>query len=133
MKVVIDTNVLISGLFFGGTPDKIIDALLLKKFDLVISTEILKEYQRVVDDLSEKYPQVEVKPLFHSITRLAHIAVAEPLAEQICSDPDDDKFIACAASSQADVIVTGDKALQDVKEYKGVRILSPADFMAALA
>jgi putative PIN family toxin of toxin-antitoxin system len=128
VRVVLDTNVLISGLFFSGPPHSILQAWADGAFDLVVSPEILEEYRRVVRELGAKHPSVEVDSLLDFVTVNALICAANPLAEPICDDPADDKFLACALSGRAHVIVTGDKALLRVEAPEGVRILTPREF-----
>lgn len=130
MRVIIDTNVLMSGIFFGGPPKKIIDAWLDGQLTFVVSPEIIEEYRQIAIRLGAKYPRVKIESLLFKALGSAEVVAAGPLTKQICSDPDDDKFIACAISSKASVIITGDTALEAVGEFQGVRIMSPAAFVA---
>lgn len=79
MKIVLDTNVLVSGIFFSGAPSKILEAWDEGAFELVISPEILEEYRRVVEELSSQYPSVEAgrnyQPYPLAITNL-HVETA---------------------------------------------------------
>lgn len=129
MRVVLDTNVLISGIFFRGRPAKILKIWRDKKIDLVISPAILNEYLRVMDILSQQYPGVDIEPILALITRNAKMIAATDLTEQVCDDPEDDKFIACALASKARFVISGDKALQKVSEYRGIQVLSPTKFI----
>jgi len=129
VRVILDTNVLMSGIFFGGPPSKIIDAWLDGRLTFVVSPEIITEYRRVAIRLAEKYPLVKIESLLVSVLRSAEVVAAKSLVSQVCSDKDDDKFIACATSANVSVIISGDGALKAVGEYKGVKILSPSDFL----
>ena len=129
MKVVLDTNVFISGVFFSGPPNKILKGWRDGRFILVLSPEILEEYQRVAEALSKKYPPVDLTELLELIVVEADMIQAGPLKEPVSADPDDDKFIACALASGARLIVSGDKHLLDVDGYGGIEVLKPRAFV----
>jgi putative PIN family toxin of toxin-antitoxin system len=129
VKVVLDTNVFISGIFFSGPPNKILKGWRDGRFTLVLSPEILEEYQRVADTLSKKYPPVDLTELLELIVVEADMIQAGPLKEPVSADPDDDMFIACALASGAKLIVSGDKHLLDVDGYDGIEVLKPKAFV----
>jgi putative PIN family toxin of toxin-antitoxin system len=129
MRVILDTNVLMSGIFFGGPPEKIINAWLDGQITFVVSPEIIDEYRKVAVRLGEKYPRVKIESLLVLALSSAEVVAAEALPNQVCSDPDDDKFIACAISAGVPVIVSGDAALKTIGEFQGVKILSPSGFV----
>jgi uncharacterized protein len=128
LKVVMDTNVFVSGVFFSGPPYEILKAWQEGEFELVVSQEILDEYRRVGEILSEERPQVDLNPILTFV--IEHARVYQPVAlnEPICEDPDDDKFFACALASGSKVIVSGDKHLLKVSGYEGIEVLKPRDF-----
>ena len=128
MKVVLDTNVFVSGIFFGGIPGQILEAWRYGRIQLVLSAEILEEYQRVGQVLSAQYHGVDLEPFLGLLTVHAEIVEAPPLPEPVCSDPQDDKFLACAIAAGAIVIVSGDKDLVDHSGWRGVRVLRPRQF-----
>ncbi|MDA0578307.1 MAG: putative toxin-antitoxin system toxin component, PIN family [Verrucomicrobia bacterium] len=128
MKVVIDTNVFISGIFFGGTPYAVLDAWRHGRVELVLSPVIMAEYQNTAAELSERHSAVEVTEWLQLVAVTATLVKATPLPESVCSDPDDDKFIACALSAGARVIVTGDKALLACAGYRNLTILTSRAF-----
>ena len=109
MKIVLDTNVFISGVFFSGPPLEIIMAWLDKKFQIIISSEILNEYKRVGEELAYRYPEIEISQILESFAEKAILISAPCLPHTVCVDPDDDKFLACAAAGNADLIISGDK------------------------
>jgi putative PIN family toxin of toxin-antitoxin system len=128
MRFIVDTNVFISGVFFSGTPYEILNAWRHRKLDLVISPDILGEYRRVGEQLAKRYPDVDLEPFLELLAIKARIVEAPPLDESVCSDPDDDKFIACALASRTKLICSGDKALPRASGYRGITILRPKDF-----
>ena len=129
MRVILDTNVLVSGIFFSGPPFQILKAWRDRKLHLVISTDILAEYQRVATILGEKYNTIDLQPIFDLITVNSEIIEAPPLNAPVCADPDDDMFIACALASNCKIIVSGDKHLLDVNGYQGIEVLKPRPFV----
>jgi putative PIN family toxin of toxin-antitoxin system len=129
VKIVLDTNVLVSGIFFSGPPYEILKAWRGGKIHLVISTEILKEYQRLADELAQQFPGVDVSGIMDLLMVEAEIAHALPLPKPVCSDPEDDKFLACAVASAAKYLITGDKQLLRVSRYGNVEIVNPRRFV----
>ena len=129
MRVVIDTNVLASGIFFNGPPHEILRKFNDGSFSLVISHEILGEYKRVIGDLAETYKAIDGLHALDSIILKAELTLAIHLPMQICADPTDDKFIAAAISSKAKRIVSGDKHLLKFPEYQGIKIITPRTFL----
>jgi uncharacterized protein len=105
VKVVLDTNVFISGVFFSGPPYQILEAWRDGKIQIIVSLEILDEYQRVGEILAEGHPNIDLKPLLDYVIRNAESFAAPPLPEAVCEDPDDDKFFACALASESTVNV----------------------------
>jgi uncharacterized protein len=128
VKVVLDTNVLISGIFFSGPPHEILNAWRKELIQIVLSPEILDEYQEVARRLVEKYPSIELIPILKLIATNSELVHAAKLASPVCDDPDDDKFIACALASQSKVIISGDRHLLKKSGFRGILILSPSSF-----
>lgn len=132
MKVVLDTNVVVSAAFFGGPPRRVVDAWIDGQLQLVISPLIFDEYLRVCQRLSASYPGTDYQSLLTAF--LAHgLLVADSSAEcSITRDTDDDKFIRCALEAEA-AVVSGDRHLLDVDGWQGIRVLTPAQLLAQLA
>ena len=128
MKIVLDTNVFISGIFFSGPPYRILEAWRDGQVRLVISPDILAEYSRVGKILAEEYPLIDVHPMIDLVTVEAELYNAQGLLEPVCSDPDDDKFLACAIAGGSKIIVSGDKHLLKVSGFQGIEILKPQEF-----
>ncbi len=128
MRVILDTNVFVSGIFFSGPPFEILDAWRNGKLTLVVSPEILNEYERVGQELSKTFPSVDIAPILELLTFKGEAVNAPPLPEQVCGDPDDDKFLACAIASNTKVISSGDKALRKTTGYAGIEVLTPREF-----
>ena len=118
-----------SGIFFSGPPYEILNAWRDQRVGLVVSADILDEYRRVAQRLSHKYPGVDASPLLALIAVHGEFVVAPTLTEQICDDPTDDMFFACAVASGCKIIVSGDKHLHRAAGYGGVAVMSPRSFV----
>jgi putative PIN family toxin of toxin-antitoxin system len=129
VRIILDTNVFISGLFFSGIPYLILQAWREDKVQLVISLDIFAEYQRIAEKLSQKYSVAQVPSILNYVIHHAEIWSAPDLPMSVCKDPKDDKFIACAIASGAKIIVSGDKHLLEISGYARVVVLKPREFM----
>jgi uncharacterized protein len=129
MRLVLDTNVFVSGVFFAGPPFDILKAWRAGQVEIVVSAEILDEYRRVGVELSEKYTTVDLTPFLELLISHASVVHAPPLDERVCSDPDDDKFVACALAGRSKFICSGDKALLKISGYKEISVVTPKVFV----
>jgi putative PIN family toxin of toxin-antitoxin system len=129
MKVVIDTNVFISGVFFHGPPYQILKAWHDGRIQLVTSENIFEEYLRVGEILSKKFPQVQLNTILRLLAIEAEFSPVFGLPECVCEDPDGDKFLASALSSKTKVIISGDKHLLKASGYHGIEVVSPGIFV----
>lgn len=129
MKVILDTNVFISGVFFKGSPYEILKAWRDGKIQIVLSPEILEEYRRVGEILAKQFPGVELGSMLELLTVNAGLIMAPKLPKSICADPHDDKFLACAIASKVSIVVSGDKHLLKVSGYQGIHVLTPRSFV----
>ena len=127
MRVVLDTNVLLSGIFFGGLPGRILDAWQSGQLTLVLSPAIMAEYHRAGAALAARYPSAKapLDPILALLAQAAMIVNAPALAAAVSADPDDDKFLACALASRTPVVVSGDKHLLQVSGWRGIEVLTP--------
>ena len=129
MRIVLDTNVFISGVFFSGPPYKILEAWRDGRIVLVVSPEILEEYYRVGENLSGRYTEVDITPVLEFVTINAEIVSPPDFALPICTDPDDDKFFTCAIAGPCPVIISGDRHLLDKSGFYGIQVRKPRDFV----
>lgn len=135
-SVVIDTNVIVSALLFGGKPGELIRLWKTGQIQPLISKEITEEYLRVFAypkfDLSEK----EISFIFnHEILPYSKAVKIKPghWKTTIEDDPSDDMFIRCAVSGRCNIIISGDGHLLDLKTYDKIRILSVSLFLKEFA
>lgn len=129
MKIVLDTNVFISGVFFGGPPYQILDAWRNGKIDIVLSEEIFTEYQRVAKELLKQFREVDISAFLDLITVNAMWVEAPQLPFNVSADPDDDKFLSCALASKTKIAVSGDKHLLAVSGYRSIEVIKPSAFI----
>ena len=126
MRILIDTNILISGLFFSGLPKKLL-TVLDEKFNICVNKEITSEYNAQIDKKisNPKYHlNEELREKFFS-----NLQSFEKVSDlKICRDHDDDKFINCAIDAKAIYIVSGDSDLLTIKNFAGIEIVTAREF-----
>jgi putative PIN family toxin of toxin-antitoxin system len=129
IKVVIDTNVFISS-FFGGNPKKIIDLWKKGEIKLCLSREIVDEYIEVLRrfGLQNENELQELLNIFSEGHNIIFSATT-PSLKIIEQDPDDNMFIECAVALGCSHIISGDKHLQQVKNYIRIKIVNPKEFL----
>lgn len=126
MKIVLDTNVLISGIFWKGTPYKILEFWALKKFDILATELILNEYYRVIEKIDDGGGISESWTVFIAQNS---IVVKDSNIVKLCRDPKDDIFLNCAISGKAKYLISGDDDLLSLKKIKATEIITPARFL----
>lgn len=127
MRIVVDTNVLISGVFFGGFPRKILSAIVRKKITACATAEIINEYEEIVQEMIDRKQGHINRTILVPLIRAMEII--EPVTHiEICRDPDDNKFLECAKDSYALYIVSGDKDLLVIEKYENIKIMTAKDF-----
>lgn len=127
LSVVLDTNVLLSGIFFGGVPGRLLTAWQDERLAIVLSPAILAEYHEVGAELAARYTGLAA-PLDSILSLLAQTATiveAPALPERVSADPDDDKFLACALAARTPLIVSGDKHLLRVSGWSMITVITP--------
>lgn len=129
MRVVVDTNVFVSS-FFGGNPRKIIDMWKNERMTLCLSAAIVDEYVDVLRRIGLK-DEGELEELLSLCSRGFNIlfSAKTPKIKIVKNDPDDDKFIECAVALKANAVITGDREALAIKEYMGIKIMTPQQFL----
>lgn len=136
MRVVLDTNVVASGLLWDGVPARLIDAGKSARIELSTSRVLLAELTRIlrrpkfakiigagditVDDLVLGYAEIAVE------------VIPARMNPVITADPDDDHVLACALAAQADLIVSGDSDLLNLKRYQNIDIVTAGDALSRI-
>ena len=128
MRIVIDTNIIISGIFFGGKPRELLQKCFSGTLQMVCSEEIFIEYKETIERLTVKTGKnigSEIEPLF-----IENLEFIENIySDSYSRDPDDDKFINCARSGRIKYIVSGDKDLLVLDKINDVNIVGVAGFL----
>lgn len=128
-KVVIDTNVIVSAFGWHGKPEEIFRLITIGKIQNFISMEILSEVAKVVSYPKFNFPislQVEIIETIFSCSTIVEIKEAINI---IKDDPEDNRILECAISAEVDFIITGDSHLLKLKNFRGVEILTPDNFL----
>jgi uncharacterized protein len=129
MIVVLDTNIVASATYWRGKPAHCLEAWVLGKYDLAISHPILTEYEEVIDRLAARYLKKQPTDWLGAIKQAGHLYLPLPQPAST-ADPDDEMFVECAATAQADYLVTGDKGhLLALKAVAGIPIVTVSDFL----
>ena len=127
MKILIDTNILISGLFFQGLPKILLNEIDFEKFEVCVNEEIISEYKEQIYKkiLNSKYTLNEglFEKFFEKLQKFERKSDLK-----ICRDPKDDKFLNCAIDAKAIYIVSGDKDLLTIGQYEGIEIVTAREF-----
>lgn len=133
-KVVLDTNTIISGIFWDGNEARVIEEAENNKVQLFISTKLLQELEGVLK--REKFTRkLEGKEstVEQAVAKIALIATLIEPAKKINiikDDPDDNLVLECAVTARADLIISGDKHLLKLQRYSGIDIMSARDFLS---
>lgn len=135
IRAVLDTNIFVSGLFStGGTIGRLQDLWMSSAFELAVSEDILQEIKATLQKphiQKELFlPENEIEEIIALIREKA-LVVTQDLyqTDKIISDPDDNKFLACALEIKADYIVSGDNHLLSLKHFHGIQIVDAAAFI----
>jgi putative PIN family toxin of toxin-antitoxin system len=130
MLVVLDTNVLVSGLLNGSRkPGKILDLILEGEIQLAFDDRILAEYEDVLARAEFQFDQAEVKTLINNIELSGFYCEADSMHICDTDDPDDLPFIEVLSSSKADALVTDNLRHFSILAGKGCPVFSPTQFM----
>jgi putative PIN family toxin of toxin-antitoxin system len=137
VRAVIDTNVLLSGLLWHGTPHTLIEQVRASRLSLVSSPALLAELAEVIG--RAKFQAIlarsntNAERMLAEVRQLAEIVDPPPLPAPVSRDPEDDAILALAVAAQADLIVSGDTDLLVLGGHAGIPILSPAQVLAIVA
>ncbi len=128
MKIVLDTNVIVSGIFWTGAPFKILEFWIQDRFELLITKDILKEYESTLLRISKGKTEQLVSHWLILIAENSHV-IRIKRRFKLSKDPDDDKFIECAVAGNATYIVSGDAHLLDIGMVMDIPIITPSEFI----
>ncbi len=133
MKVVFDTNVMASASFWRGLPFDCLRAWVHGRCEAVVSPPLLAEYHETILELKLEYPSRSFVPWAELLTESATLVFPSDRATGATADPDDEMILECALAAEANFIVSGDKKhLLPLRQFRGIPIVSPADFLRRL-
>jgi putative PIN family toxin of toxin-antitoxin system len=129
LKVVLDTNVYISALLFGGVPEEIIELVRDGEIRLFVSAGILLELARVLEE-KFKFPKRVILNVIAEIKRISSVVYPNEKIDAVKNDPMDNQILECAVAAQADILITGDKKhLRPLNRFRGIDIRLPGEFI----
>ncbi len=129
MKVVLDSNVFISGIFWSGIPAIILQAWMKHDFELIITPTILLEYIDVIKRIDTEH---RITEQWKAVISLNATLIEDRPLLHLSRDSDDDKFLNAAWTSQADYLVSGDQDLLVLQDQFPITILKPKEFLEIL-
>jgi hypothetical protein len=131
MRIVCDTNVLVSGMLFGGHSRDILTAVAQGRVEAFITPALLSELREVLLRRNFRLNLKQVDAAMELVRESFICVDATSTLSVIADDPDDDRVLEAAHASRARVIVSGDKHLLSLRAWRTITVLSPADFVAA--
>ncbi len=133
IRAVIDTNVIVSAILFGGIPGKLISLWKSGHIKPLATKTMIDEYIKVLAYPKFKLSENEINYIcYNEILPYFEVVASKPGRAIIQEDPSDDKFIHCAESGKASVIISGDQHLLNLKSYGKIKILTPSQFLKEL-
>lgn len=129
MRVCLDTNILVSGIFWKGLPGRVIDLWVENTFDLIATPAILDEYQKTIRKIGVKISPALAENWVQIVTRQISLLSVRPTKRSWSRDPDDDKFVQCSLQGQADYLVSGDDDLLSLQGKVPIKIVTARRFL----
>ena len=130
LRVVVDTNVLVSAIGFGGKPRQIWQGVVEGEVEAVTSASLLAELGGVLRK-KMRYSPARVNQVMGQLAEVVEIVHPVQVVD-VCRDPEDNRVLEAAVEADCDYVVTGDKDLLTLRRYKSVQILTPAEFIDRL-
>jgi putative PIN family toxin of toxin-antitoxin system len=132
LKVVLDTNVLISAILFGGKPRRILEKAIRGEIRLCLSEPILEELSGVLRRSKFDYSLEKVQTLLTELTSIADFVNPSQIIRLVLEDPDDNRILECAVEAKASYIITGDFHLLKLSRYRDIEIVNAFTFLEKL-
>jgi putative PIN family toxin of toxin-antitoxin system len=136
VRIVADTNTVVSGLLWGGAPQEILNAARARRITLYSSTALVAEFAEVI--VREQFARriraagLSAAELVSDYAQLAKLVVPAEIEPTVLADPDDDQVLACALAAQADLIVSRDKQLRNLKTYQRIPIVNATEALTLI-
>ena len=129
MNVVIDTNVLISGIFWNGSPRRFLSLVFRQDIKPYATIDMMAEYCRIIDKIAKKRPDIALK--WKSQIAKVMTVIEKNETVDICRDPKDNMFLECAVAANAYYLVSGDSDLLVLREFNKIPIITVNQFFDA--
>ena len=129
MKIVLDANIFISALFWGGNPKKVLERAINKTDELYISKEILEEIEDVIGRPKFHAEKEKIEYIIKSIEDISEKITSKIKIKKGSRDIKDNKYIECAMTADADYIISGDIHLLELKQYKKIKIVTAKEYL----
>lgn len=132
LKVVLDTNVLISAILFGGKPRKILEKAIRGEIRLCLSEPILEELKGVLQRSKFDYSPEMIHFILTELMGIADFVKPSETLSVVLEDPEDNKILECAVETRANYIITGDFHLLKLSRYRNIEVLNTVAFLERL-
>lgn len=130
MRVVLDTNTLVSALLFSGVASRLVPLWQSRRITVLVSKSILSEYLRVLGYPKFDLGEGEIRDLIEEeLLPYAEAIVVRRSLPAVCRDPEDMKFLECAVAGRAEYLITGDQDLRSIGSYRGITIATAGEFL----
>ncbi|MBI1869969.1 MAG: putative toxin-antitoxin system toxin component, PIN family [Chlamydiae bacterium] len=129
IKVVLDTNILISAIVFGGKPKKILEMAIKGKISIAVSHPLIQELRGVLEGNKFQYPEEATEIILTELISVGEMVSPTEKISVISNDPPDNRILECAITAKANCIVSGDHDLFTLKEFQGIPIYTADQFL----
>jgi putative PIN family toxin of toxin-antitoxin system len=129
VRIVLDTNVLISALLFGGNPREILDRVIRGEVILCLSESIMTELGNVLQRSKFGFPHTIVNQIATELSAISELVMPIEKIQEITADEADNYILECAVEAHADYIISGDSHLLELKKFRSIQVVSPQQFL----
>ena len=133
LKVVLDTNILISAILFGGKPRQILEKAIRGEIRLCISEPILDELKGVLQRSKFDYSPEMIQVILKELMGVSDFVNASKTIDVVLEDPEDNRILECAVEAEANYIITGDFHLLKLSRYRNIEVVNPGAFLERLS
>ncbi|MBI2176465.1 putative toxin-antitoxin system toxin component, PIN family [Candidatus Woesearchaeota archaeon] len=129
LRVVPDTNVLISALIVEGNEYRLIEKCFVREIIIITSVDVLDEFKEVALRPKFGFSEEEVNDFVNALIEAAEVVMPKEKVRSVCRDPDDNKLLEAALEGNADYIISGDKDLLVLKKFRSAKIVTAAELL----
>jgi putative PIN family toxin of toxin-antitoxin system len=132
LRVVLDTNILISAILFGGKPRQILEKAIRGEIRLCLSEPILEELKEVLQRSKFDYSPEMIQFILTELTAIADFVNPSEIINVVLEDPEDNRILECAVEAKANYVISGDFHLLKLSKYLNIEVLDAAAFLEKL-